>query len=124
MEAPICRNCKVFFGCQEGLCSKCFKESKANALAQVEVSTVLSNIPKIIEEVKQAPAEVVSKPDRCFFCAKLLGPVNFKCKCQHFYCTRHRHPEEHRCDFDYKTEGIRKISEENPLIEAPKFDKI
>lgn len=124
MEAPICRNCKIFFGCQEGLCSKCFKESKTQGLVATEVSNVISSIPKIVEEVKQAPPPPVQNPDKCAFCSKRLGPLNFKCKCQSFYCTKHRHPEEHQCPFDHKAAGIRKLSEENPLVQAPKFNKL
>lgn len=123
MEASICRNCKLFFGCQEGLCSQCFKEFKIKGISEGDVTTVLNSIPKIIEEVKLAsPVEAV--PDKCFLCSKKLGPLHFKCKCSSFFCTKHRHPEEHHCSYDHKTAGIRKLSEENPLVQAPKFNKL
>jgi predicted nucleic acid binding AN1-type Zn finger protein len=76
-----------------------------------------STIPE--EEKKVSP-----NADKCFQCSKLLGPVNFKCKCENFFCTRHRYPEDHRCSFDHRSAGIRKISEDNPLVEAAKFNKI
>lgn len=124
MEAPICRNCKIFFGCQEGLCSKCFKESKIQLLSVPEPSKPVVNTTKPPEESKEIQNAPISSPDKCFKCSKLLGPVNFKCKCEHFFCTRHRYPEDHLCSFDHRSAGIRKLSEENPLVEAPKFNRI
>lgn len=123
MDSMLCRNCKTFFGCQEGLCSKCFKESKTKQLVVNEVSNIISCIPKIVEEAKQT-AQIVQNIEKCAFCSKKLGPVSFKCKCFSSFCTKHRHPEEHRCTYDHKTAGIRKISEENPLVQAPKFNKL
>ncbi|OMJ69827.1 hypothetical protein SteCoe_32348 [Stentor coeruleus] len=123
MEAPICKNCKIFFGYQDGLCSKCFKESKTKQVVVNEVSNIISCIPNIVEEVKQTP-QIRPNSDKCAFCNKKLGPLGFKCKCFSCFCTKHRHPEEHRCTYDHKAEGIRKISEENPLVQAPKFNKL
>ncbi|OMJ82932.1 hypothetical protein SteCoe_16266 [Stentor coeruleus] len=123
MEAPICRNCKIFFGCQDGLCSKCFKETNTKQVVVKEVSNIISCIPKIVEEVKQIP-QIGQNPDKCAFCYKRLGPLSFKCRCFSSFCTKHRHPEEHHCPYDYKAAGIKKISEENPLVQAPKFNKL
>ena len=122
MEAPICRICKVFFGCKEGLCSKCFNEAKTPARVQVALSFPV--VSKPVEEVKTVQTVQEVKPDRCFSCKKLLGPMSFKCKCSNYYCTRHRHPEEHSCGFDHKTEGIKKLAEDNPLVQAPKFNRL
>lgn len=123
MEPPICRNCKTYFGCKEGLCSKCFKESQSSP-SSLDPALILSSIPKIIEESKSPAPPVSVDSSKCFKCSKRLGPVNFQCKCLYYFCARHRHPEEHSCNFDHKAAGIRKLSEENPMIEAPKFQKL
>lgn len=122
MEAPICRNCKAFFGCQEGLCSKCFKEAKSPPTPYVEFPIVPDPTTVIVEETKEI--QPVQSPDKCSLCSKKLGPVSFQCKCANYFCTRHRLPEEHLCTFDHKSAGIRKLSEENPVVQAPKFNKL
>jgi hypothetical protein len=124
MEATICRNCKTFFGCQDGLCSKCFKESKLLKVPQIDPTPLLNNLPKTPEESKETPIAPSGPPDKCFKCLKKLGPINFHCKCGQYFCAKHRHPEDHICTFDHKAAGIRKLSEENPLVEAPKFERL
>lgn len=121
MEGLICRNCKVFFGCQEGLCSKCFRQVRDQG---TEEKVVKCSLSKVAEEVKTVKETEVEKPDRCFCCKRMLGPVNFKCKCSRFFCMKHRHPEEHSCDFDFVTDGAQKLKVSNPLVEAPKFNKL
>lgn len=118
MDSELCSHCKIFFGNQEGLCSKCFKETKQNretsALPPLDIAT------NVIEEKK---TETILS-DRCKACGKKLGPINFRCKCAYFFCSHHRLPEEHKCTYDHKALGIRKLSEENPLIQAEKFNKL
>ena len=122
MEAQICRNCKVFFGNQDGLCSKCLKESNPPSTPRIEISMASTPFLAVVEETKVEPHP--QNPDKCSFCSKKLGPLNFLCKCSHYFCTKHRHPEEHQCTFDHRSAGIRKLSEENPLVQAPKFNKL
>jgi predicted nucleic acid binding AN1-type Zn finger protein len=121
MDSGLCTNCKIFFGNQEGLCSKCFKDARLKKTSEEAVSQVLSMVPAIIEEAKQTS---VPSSDRCNFCPKKLGPINFKCKCGLIFCNQHRLPEEHRCTYDYKALGMRKLSEENPLVQGEKFNKL
>ena len=122
MEAQVCRSCKVFFGNQNGMCSKCFKESSSPVIPRIEICISLPPIPSAAEEIKEAPP--LQNPEKCSFCSKRLGPLSFLCKCSLYHCTKHRHPEEHSCTYDHKSAGIRKLSEENPLVQAPKFNKL
>lgn len=48
---------------------------------------------------------------RCATCNKKTGIVPFECKCGSTYCAKHRHPEEHSCTFDFKTEERNKLNE-------------
>ena len=121
MDSTLCRNCNTYFGGQEGLCSKCFKETKLKEKSLLAVSEVLNMLPQIIEESKNIP---VISPDRCAQCQKKLSLSNFKCKCEFVFCSRHRLPEEHNCTFDHKAFGIRKLSQENPLVQGEKFNKL
>ena len=124
MESNICRNCRIFFGCQEGLCSKCFKESKAREILSNIIESPAVQVPKpLIPEEKKEPI-IPQDSGKCAHCSKRMGPVSFRCKCSLFFCTRHRLPEEHSCNFDHKAVGIRKLSEDNPIVQAPKFNKL
>ncbi|XP_059076501.1 zinc finger A20 and AN1 domain-containing stress-associated protein 3-like [Cryptomeria japonica] len=62
---------------------------------------------------------------RCFNCNKRcrLG-VNFKCRCNHVFCSKHRYPEEHNCSFDHKRFGRQSLAKNNPLIKGSKIDKL
>ncbi|CAL8070638.1 unnamed protein product [Calicophoron daubneyi] len=46
-----------------------------------------------------------SKPiDRCFLCHRRTGLAQgFSCRCERWFCTKHHHPEDHGCAFDFKS---------------------
>lgn len=58
------------------------------------------------------------KSQKCHFptCKKKLTLVEFACRCGNIYCSTHRQAEYHACSFDYKTIGIRDLS--NSLIKV------
>lgn len=56
------------------------------------------------------------KKIRCQVCNKKLGLMPFECKCNGKFCALHRAPETHNCQFDYKTEGCKKL--ENKLVKV------
>jgi hypothetical protein len=120
MDPSLCSNCNKFFGSQDGLCSKCFKETRGQPAGKQPVSENLSSVPAN-EESKTGPPP---NPEACQFCSRKLGNIPFHCKCSYFYCSRHRLPEEHNCTYDHRAVGIRKLSEENPLVQAEKFNKL
>ncbi|KAA3678522.1 uncharacterized protein DEA37_0000264 [Paragonimus westermani] len=46
----------------------------------------------------------VSEPNRCSTCHKRTRPARgFSCRCERWFCSKHHHPEDHGCDFDFKT---------------------
>lgn len=125
-EPQLCRNCHDFFGSVQTnfLCSKCFEKSKASApLARPEAQPPQSPVqaPMLLEEVKApAPSDV----SRCFRCKRKVGLTKFVCKCGETFCTNCRQPEVHLCGFDHRAQGVRKLSESNPLVVAEKVSKI
>lgn len=64
-----------------------------------------------------------SKKKRCFKCNKKLSLVPFNCKCENFYCSKCRMPEDHECTFNWKQDYKEKLEKENPKIEAKKLEK-
>lgn len=66
-----------------------------------------------------------SKHKRCGFCNKKLNITNiYLCRCNKEYCVTHRLAEAHECTFDYRSHGRKIIEKENPLVIAPKNNKI
>lgn len=46
---------------------------------------------------------------RCVYCKKNITIMNFPCNyCKNNYCVRHRTPEDHNCEKDYKSIAIEK----------------
>lgn len=61
---------------------------------------------------------------RCKACRSKVGLVGFECKCGHTYCTSHRFPDTHDCQFDHKTEDRKHLTLENQKIVAQKVAAI
>lgn len=70
----------------------------------------------------QRPKKVPS--NRCASCRKKLGLTPFICRCEHRFCSTHRHSEAHNCPFDYKAHHREALARANPAVIAKKLDKI
>ncbi|CAL5006049.1 unnamed protein product [Urochloa decumbens] len=126
-----------FFGsaATKNMCSSCYrgflKESTAAAFpaekvdlapaqpATPEVSTATSSSAPAVE----APA-AKAKPSRCASCNKKVGLLGFVCRCGGTFCSVHRYTDKHPCDFDFKAADREQIAKKNPLVVAPKINKI
>lgn len=79
-------------------------------VSKTEADAVVSNG----DEEKDAPVEpvrVVQKNKmRCFSCRKKVGLTGTECRCGYVYCSTHRYPEEHECDFDFQALAQEKVA--------------
>jgi len=74
---------------------------------------------------EQPPARKVQKnKERCFACRKKVGLLGFTCKCDYVFCSTHRYPKEHDCDFDRSQAAREQIAAQNPVVMADKIAKI
>jgi predicted nucleic acid binding AN1-type Zn finger protein len=50
-------------------------------------------------------------PSRCQHpqCRVKLTLTSIRCKCEKYFCSKHRYETEHGCDFDYKAEGKKQL---------------
>jgi hypothetical protein len=62
------------------------------------------------------------KPKRCECdgCKVKLTLTSFACKCEKYYCDKHRPSEVHSCTFNYREEQIRSLNTfmSSPVISA------
>jgi hypothetical protein len=66
------------------------------------------------------------KKNRCPVdgCRKRLGLLDLTCKCEQKFCMKHRRPEEHNCNYDFKSEGRKKLAKDNKIVSGKKVEKI
>lgn len=80
----------------------------------------------------EAPKPVACEPlrpvqknrRRCWECKAKVGLTAVVCRCDYTFCNKHRYAEEHKCSFNFKTAGKRKLEEENPRIVPSKVARI
>ncbi|GKV34916.1 hypothetical protein SLEP1_g43249 [Rubroshorea leprosula] len=73
---------------------------------------------------EQGRTEMQASTNRCLTCRKRVGLTGFKCRCDMVFCGTHRYPEQHGCSFDFKGMGKEQIAKANPVVKAPKLEKI
>jgi hypothetical protein len=66
--------------------------------------------PQQLKEIDKKP---VCAMDGCKRKLKLVETTTM-CKCSKAFCVKHRHAEDHSCDFDYQGKGQRDLS--NALV--------
>ena len=74
------------------------------------------------KKVKKSSSKPRCNEETCT--KKLTITSSFTCRCQLMFCPKHRHPESHNCNFDYKTEGRKMLEASIPLVLMPKLPKI
>ncbi|CAO2201959.1 unnamed protein product [Urochloa humidicola] len=130
-----------FFGsaATKNMCSSCYrgflKDATAAAFpvaAAEKVELVASAQPAAPAETSAAatssssaaPVAAKAKPSRCASCNKKVGLLGFVCRCGGTFCSVHRYTDKHPCDFDFKAADREQIAKKNPLVVAPKINKI
>ncbi|CAD7954327.1 unnamed protein product [Amoebophrya sp. A120] len=117
----------------ENYCSKCFtqkqqkdqeeilkKQKEAEEKEQKGEKDVEMKQGDDEEEKKERPVQ--TDKTRCWVCnkkCKLAGAI--ECRCGYVFCSAHRLPEEHNCDFDYKATGRELLRKQNNKVEADKL---
>lgn len=63
--------------------------------------------------------------NRCDFvnCNKKLKITDMSCKCGKIFCKIHKFPEDHKCEFNYNSEEIKRKTIENLECKSTKVQK-
>jgi hypothetical protein len=132
IEAPPASSLVSFEPADVPMVTSKIPESGASAL---DAAPALSSAPSLEAagssadadgdvEMGQPARKVQKNKSRCFQCKKKVGLTGFECKCGYTFCSGHRHSDQHKCDYDYKTEALDKLARENPVVVAAKMEKI
>lgn len=116
----------------ENYCSKCFKvkqekdqeqlkKAQEEAIAKEKSEKEGNQANKEDEETEMKARPVQEHKNRCWTCAKKVALTGIECRCGYTFCTTHRLPEEHECDFDYKTCGRALLRKQNNKVAADKL---
>jgi len=61
---------------------------------------------------------------RCWECKKKVGLLGIKCRCGYTFCSKHRYPEDHRCNFDFKARERDLLKQRLEKVAGEKITKI
>ncbi|XP_027162705.1 zinc finger A20 and AN1 domain-containing stress-associated protein 10-like [Coffea eugenioides] len=132
---PCAKPCRSYGNpATDNLCSRCYKDylekleqvklevkiKKMKASSKVDIPST-NPFPCFAEANNKTATHVSTKNNRCHGCNKRVGLLGFGCRCRGMFCSAHRYPEEHACNFDYKSQARIALAKENPLCKADKL---
>ena len=90
------------------------------------ISAPASKPPSVDSLVEpSSPESSKTATQRCHCCHKKLGlTTSFACRCGHEFCGVHRYSDKHACTFDYRNASRQSLEDQNPLVVAPKLNRI
>jgi hypothetical protein len=62
--------------------------------------------------------------EKCYFCKKKIGLINFHCKCNFNFCIKCKFPENHNCSYNYKKDGENELIKQLNKVVPNKIIKI
>lgn len=72
--------------------------------------------------LKRQEATIPPQKRKCYYCSKKVGVLGIECRCGELFCTKHRHPEDHKCKFDFKSHDKEILK--NNVVGGGEFEKI
>ena len=77
-------------------------------------------------EAAKVSLPVAERPKRCQGqdCKAKIVLSDFACQCNKFYCSSHRHAENHSCSFDYRNAGTKGLEKNLVKVVADKLERI
>eukprot|EP00344_Euplotes_crassus_P011478 CAMPEP_0197004394 /NCGR_PEP_ID=MMETSP1380-20130617/22122_1 /TAXON_ID=5936 /ORGANISM="Euplotes crassus, Strain CT5" /LENGTH=118 /DNA_ID=CAMNT_0042423163 /DNA_START=97 /DNA_END=453 /DNA_ORIENTATION=+ len=106
------------------MCSKCFKDSQGSSPGVTEKDSKMEaqSEEKAVEEEKKEEKPIQTKKNRCWNCNKKVGLLGFTCKCGYIFCSKHRHADDHECDYDHMADDREALRKNNPMLVTSKLE--
>ncbi|CAD8092440.1 unnamed protein product [Paramecium primaurelia] len=121
-ETRLCNACMTFYGtaATQFYCSKCYQ------IIIKETNLETNQQQQIVQEIKQQEEVIKMKedPSKCKVCKRKLGISGIQCKCEAYFCNKHRLPEEHQCTFDHAEKAKQLLIKNNPLVNIKKLEQL
>ncbi|CAK92805.1 unnamed protein product (macronuclear) [Paramecium tetraurelia] len=121
-ETRLCNICLTFFGtaATQFYCSKCYQTILK------ETSSETKQQKQVVQEIKQQDEVIKMKenPSKCKVCKRKLGISGIQCKCEAYFCNKHRLPEEHQCTFDHAEKAKQLLIKNNPFVNIKKLEEL
>lgn len=77
------------------------------------------------EEDKKPVKKVQKKKNRCWVCRKKMSLAGqFACACGYTFCAKHRYPDSHECDVDFKQKHKDHLAKANQKVAFKKLEDI
>lgn len=77
-----------------------------------------------IDKIEITKMQKRNTKNRCGKCNSKLKLINFTCRCGITFCSNHRFPENHLCNYDHKKKSREIMRHDNPVVTANKVPKI
>jgi hypothetical protein len=79
-----------------------------------------SNLKRLDNVASMCASKLFVQRDtaKCWYCSRKCGLTGFRCRCGYVFCSRHRHAEDHDCDFDHHHLGQELLRKANPALKA------
>jgi predicted nucleic acid binding AN1-type Zn finger protein len=93
--------------------------------------TITFDLSKFLSPSTESNNNVVSEVKRempkrceCEGCKKKLILADIKCKCNKYFCSMHRFANNHKCEFDYRLDGINILKKNLIEVKGTTLEKI
>lgn len=99
------------------------EKPKSNLIKKLGDTHTIKNIENNIFEEQPSlkkPKKRCNHPE----CSKKIKLTDVECRCKNIYCIKHRLPENHNCNFDYKLLEKEILRKSLNKVVADKINKI
>ena len=89
-----------------------------------DLSSLYSPSHQPIKPVESEVKKEMPKRCECVGCNKKLVLSDRMCKCKKYFCMSHSFSDTHKCEYDYKSEGINNLKKQLVQVNGDKMEKL
>ncbi|XP_034685859.1 zinc finger A20 and AN1 domain-containing stress-associated protein 1-like [Vitis riparia] len=126
-DPPLCVDGCGFFGtpATRNLCPKCYRDflkeegesAKAKVMSMEKAMGSRVESTSSLDDVATSMAQLSLSSEN----TNKVGIIGFECRYRSMFCGKHRLPEKHKCNFDYKAMGREILMKQNQPLKPDKL---